>query len=157
MKQVALVVGLITLAVACSPKTSDNLSPSVPNVSELPVSEQPITAHLDLVNTANDQVRVEINPGLFAQDTVLFRLPRVVQGTYSVSNFGSFIDSLVAISYSGNKMAILQENENTWVIPNAVVLDKIVYYVNDTYDIERTETPTPFLRRALTLNSLILC
>ncbi|MEO1021896.1 MAG: peptidase M61, partial [Bacteroidota bacterium] len=38
----------------------------------------------------------------------------------------------------------LQEDENTWVIPNAAVLDKIVYYVNDTYDIERTETPTPF-------------
>ena len=132
--------GLVLLAalLACSPKTAEMVKKT-----ELPIYDTPILAHLDLVNIGDDRVPVSIDPGLIATDTVVFRLPKVVQGTYDISDFGSFIDDFVAYDYSGAPMQVLHPDENTWKIPNTG-FDRIEYYVNDTFDIENTEKATPF-------------
>ncbi len=96
----------------------------------------PIITSIDLINVTEDKVPVTINPGRFTKDTVIYRLPRVIQGTYSVSDFGKYIDNLEAIDYQGNKLEVIKEDVNTWSIANARQLDKIAYYVNDTYDME---------------------
>ena len=124
---------------ACSMKTGETLT-----VMEKPVGEAPIVTTLSLQSVSNDRVPVEVNPGIFMQDTVIFRLPRVVQGTYDISNFGTFVDSLKAISFDGEKMPAEMIDENSWMITNATSLDKITYYVNDTFDIEQTDKETPF-------------
>ena len=64
-----------------------------------------IQTHLDLTAVDNDRVPVVIDPGRFAIDTVVFRLPKVVQGTYAISDFGSFIDEFKALDYSGNELS----------------------------------------------------
>ena len=61
-------------------------SSSKTRVNDLAISN-PIETSLTLVNITNDKVPVVVNPGRFTKDTVIFRLPRVVQGTYSVSDF----------------------------------------------------------------------
>ena len=124
---------------ACSMKTGETLT-----VMEKPVGEAPHVTTLSLQSVSNDRVPVEVNPGIFMQDTVIFRLPRVVQGTYDISNFGTFVDSLKAISFDGEKMPAEMIDENSWMITNATSLDKITYYVNDTFDIEQTDKETPF-------------
>lgn len=139
MKKIIYGVALVILATACSPKTGDSLSNK-----EMPAHLTPIASSIDIANVSNDKVWVEINPGLFIEDTVTYRLPKVVQGTYDVSDFGSFTEGFVAYDYTGNTMKIEQEDVNTWIIPNAQMLDKIGYYVNDTFDIENTEKSTPF-------------
>ncbi|WP_274474281.1 M61 family metallopeptidase [Mangrovimonas aestuarii] len=112
--------------------------------SEL-ATNTPISASIDLTKVKNDQVPVTINPGRFTQDQVTYRLPKVVQGTYSVSDFGSFVGGFEAFDYKGNTMAVNKTDKNTWVIENAKDLDKIIYWVNDTYDIEQAgKQPTPF-------------
>ena len=74
-----------------------------------------------------------------------YRLPRVIQGTYAVSNFGSFVGDFKAYNYKGEEMPTVRADDNTWTITNAKELDKIVYYVNDTFDIEKSgELPTPY-------------
>lgn len=104
----------------------------------------PIAASIDLTALEADRLRVVVNPGRFTEDQVLFRLPRVVQGTYAVSDFGSFVDGLQAFAYDGSIMPVTKADANTWTITNATRLDRIEYLVNDTYDVERTDTPTPF-------------
>lgn len=131
---------LVSFAFACSPKTGEKLKKEVENLA----SQTPISTSIDLADISDDRVWVEINPGLFVQDTVTYRIPKVVQGTYDISNFGSFAEELVAYDYSGAKMSVARTDDNTWIIPNAQKLDKLGYYVNDTFDIENTETPTPF-------------
>ncbi|WP_044404424.1 peptidase M61 [Lacinutrix sp. Hel_I_90] len=96
----------------------------------------PIEAHLDLTKVIDDKAPVVINPGRFTEDVVTYRLPRVVQGTYSVSDFGKYIDDLKAIDYKGNALVVTKTDTNTWTITNAKQLDKISYYVNDTFDME---------------------
>lgn len=63
-------------------------------------------------------------------------MPKVVQGTYSVSDFGKYVDDFKAISYEGKELVINKSNTNTWVINDATKLDYITYNVNDTFDVE---------------------
>ncbi|WP_299886505.1 peptidase M61 [uncultured Lacinutrix sp.] len=96
----------------------------------------PIETTLDLTKVVDDKAPVVINPGRFTTQTVTYRLPRVVQGTYSVSDFGKYIDDFKAIDYKGNELVVTKTDTNTWTIDNASELDKIMYNVNDTFDME---------------------
>lgn len=96
----------------------------------------PIETSVNLSAVADDKAPVTINPGRFIVDSVTYRLPRVVQGTYSVSDFGKYIDNFKAINYKGEEMPVEEVDVNTWTIANAKELDKITYLVNDTFDIE---------------------
>jgi predicted metalloprotease with PDZ domain len=114
-------------------------------IDDLAISN-PIETAIDLSKVVDDKVPVVINPGRFTIETVTYRLPKVVQGTYAVSDFGKYVDSFKAIDYDGNTLPVNKIDTNSWTISNASKLDKIEYYVNDTFDIEVTggiggETP----------------
>ncbi|NNK39429.1 MAG: peptidase M61 [Winogradskyella sp.] len=110
---------------------------SKPVANDLAVNN-PIASSINLSEVVNDKVPVTIDPGRFTQETVTYRLPRVVQGTYSVSDFGKYIEEFKALDYNGNELAVNKVDTNTWTISSAENLDKLTYYVNDTYDIEVT-------------------
>jgi len=99
-------------------------------------SLNPIVTTLDLTKVVNDKAPITINPGRFTTETVTYRLPRVVQGTYSVSDFGKYIDDFKAIDYKGNELPVVKNDTNTWTVNNAINLDVITYNVNDTFDME---------------------
>lgn len=104
-----------------------------------------IETSLDLTAVIEDKIPVTINPERFTKDTVTYRLPKVIPGTYRVSDFGSFIEEFKAYNYKGEEMDFIQSDANSWVIPNATELDKISYLANDTFDVEHTEGVTaPF-------------
>ena len=103
-----------------------------------------IISKLDLNNVVGDKIPVVINPGKFNKDTVVYKMPRVVQGTYSISNFGRFVKNFKPISYEGKVLNFSSEDINTWKIFNAKKLDKILYEVEDTFDIENLEDDIPF-------------
>ena len=104
----------------------------------------PIKTSIDLTKADTDKVPVTIDPGRFTNDTVKFFLPKVVQGTYAVSDFGKYIEDIKAYDYQGNEMTINKEDTNSWSIVNAKNLDKIVYEVNDTFDVEGENNGDPF-------------
>ena len=98
----------------------------------------PILTALDLTKIDNDRVPVVINPGRFKTETVTYRLPKVVQGTYSIGDYGRFVDDFKALDYDGNTLSVEKIDTNTWRISNASDLDKITYLVNDSFDTENT-------------------
>ena len=99
-------------------------------------TNSPINTYIDLTEVKDDKVPVVINPERFNVQEVIYRLPKVVQGSYDVSDFGSFIDDFKAFDYEGNEMAVSKKDTNSWLIINATELDKITYWVNDSYDVE---------------------
>ena len=129
-KQVFASVFAGILLVGCNSTKS-----ATKTVSDLAISN-PIETTIDLTNVIDDKAPVTINPGRFTTETVTYRLPRVVQGTYSVSDFGKYIDGFKAINYKGEELPVEKVDTNTWTISNAVSLDKIEYLVNDTFDTE---------------------
>ncbi|NBC56830.1 MAG: peptidase M61 [Bacteroidetes bacterium] len=127
MKKILSIIVLGIILISCDPQKSTS--------NDLAVNT-PILTSLELTAVNEDRVPVSINPGRITQDTVVYRLPRVIQGTYSVSDFGKYVDDLQAITYEGKTLEVTKIDDNSWQIPNAKTLDKITYYVNDTYDIE---------------------
>ncbi len=97
----------------------------------------PIAAVIDLNTINDDKVLVALDPGAFTKDTVSFFIPKTVPGTYSINNYGKYIDDFKAIDYKGNELAVTKIDDNTWKIGGAKNLDKVHYLVNDTYDIEK--------------------
>lgn len=105
-------------------------------------SKDPVRVSIDLLQVEDDKVKVRVDPGPFTQDEVYFFLPKIVPGTYSENDFGQFVQELVALDYRGNPLEVVQEDRNTWRIPNAGNLDLLEYFVNDTFDTE-TEYEDP--------------
>jgi len=104
-----------------------------------------IKTSIDLTNIVDDKAPVTIDPEDFKQDVVIYRLPKVIPGTYRISDFGVFIDDFKAYDHNGEEMEFTKTDSNSWTIPNATELDKISYWVNDTYDVENTPgLTTPF-------------
>ena len=127
MKNYLAILGLSVILVGCGS--------AKPKVDDLAINN-PIQTALDLTAVVDDKVPVTINPGRITSETVTYRLPRVVQGTYSVSDFGKYVDDLKALDYDGNELSVSKVDTNSWTIEDATKLDVITYYVNDTFDIE---------------------
>lgn len=96
----------------------------------------PVITHIDLVNVVDDKVKVTLDPGAFSSDSVVYAIPETVPGTYSTDNYGKYIEGLQAFDYDGNQLAVTALGVNSWTIANSRELDRISYYVNDTYDSE---------------------
>lgn len=96
----------------------------------------PINVQIDITNVNEDKVPVTVNPGRFDNSIAIFRLPKVIPGTYMVSNFGKYIEGFRAFDYNGNEMPVTKLDSNSWSIANATKLDKVSYWVNDTFDQE---------------------
>ena len=100
------------------------------------VEKSTIVASIDLINVVEDRVQVDLNPGAFTTSTVIFRIPKTVPGTYSSDNYGKYIQDFKALDYKGAELKATKLDDNSWSIANGVNLDKVQYWVNDTYDTE---------------------
>jgi len=102
----------------------------------LSIDNSPIITKIDLVNVVDDRVQVELNPSEFTSATVVFNIPKTVPGTYSIDNYGKYIQDFVALDYNGEHLMVAKLDDNSWSISNGTQLDKVQYWVNDTYDTE---------------------
>ncbi|MGB3074539.1 MAG: peptidase M61 [Chitinophagales bacterium] len=96
---------------------------------------------IDLVNVSNDEVNVELKCPQLKEDTVRYELPKIVPGTYSIYDYGRFIDNFSAKDREGKQLEVKHDDENTWTISNASKLSKITYSVNDSYDAYDKDNP----------------
>ena len=119
-----ILLGLVTLAFLASCSTS-----------KVAVKEnKTINVAIDLNNVVDDKVQVEINPQKIKEASVVYQIPAIVPGTYVISDYGKFISDFKAYDYDGNEMAVEQLDTNSWQVGNAQQLDKVTYWVDDTFD-----------------------
>ena len=132
-KLVIFIFGLLSFACSSANiKTNDDLA-----------IDNTIQSTIDLTSVMDDKAPVTIDPGRFTNDKVIYRLPKVIQGSYEVSDFGKYIEDFKALDYNGEVMKSEKIDTNSWVIYSGEQLDKITYLVNDTYDTERKDNPNP--------------
>ena len=93
-----------------------------------------VQAVIDLTSVQNDKVQVVVDLPDMQESSVVYCLPKIVPGTYSIYDFGRFVSDFKAIDKSGAEMAVEQKSVNEWKIANATQLDKVSYWVEDTYD-----------------------
>ncbi|NJY62454.1 peptidase M61 [Salinimicrobium sp. CDJ15-81-2] len=124
MKKIIYALALTATVLGC--KTAKN-----------PVSEtQPVIATLDLVNVQDDKVMVTVDPADITSEEIIFYIPKTVPGTYSTANYGQFAEDLKAYDKKGKELTVTGLDENSWKIMDATRLDKITYWMNDSYDVE---------------------
>jgi predicted metalloprotease with PDZ domain len=89
---------------------------------------------IDLTKCADDKLMIElIVPDIKAKE-VIYRLPKIVPGTYEIYDFGRFASEFNAFDKNGNPMAVEVVDVNSWKIINAQKLYKITYKIEDSWD-----------------------
>ncbi|RDV15984.1 peptidase M61 [Pontibacter diazotrophicus] len=97
------------------------------------------TVRIDLTEVRDDKVPVSLQAPPINQSEIIYIMPKIVPGTYSVSDFGRFVTDLKAYNITGDTLAVTQLDTNRWQISNASDLDRITYWVDDTFDAQRRE------------------
>ncbi|MDO6745058.1 peptidase M61 [Tenacibaculum soleae] len=125
MKKIILGTAFIALLASCSTyKTVQN-------------NTQTVAVAIDLNTVVDDKIMVEINPQKIKEKTLIYNIPAIVPGTYAMSNYGKFVAEFKAFDYDGKELVTTKLNENSWQINNAKNMDKISYWVEDTFDSEK--------------------
>ncbi len=120
MKQLILLLSVVLLSTGIS-------ATNVPQTSSYQYS-------VDLVNIVDDKVQVELIVPKQSIRNAIFHMPKIIPGTYTISDFGRFISDFQAFDDQGNALQVEQLNTNSWKISKAQDLYKIKYLVDDTYD-----------------------
>ncbi|WP_420551448.1 peptidase M61 [Tenacibaculum aiptasiae] len=124
MKKIILGIASLALLASCS------------STKKLAESKPLIETTIDITNVVDDRVKVEINPQKIKESTVVYQIPAIVPGTYAMSNYGQFATNFKAFDYDGNELTVKQLDQNSWQIDNATKMDKLSYWVDDTFDSE---------------------
>lgn len=122
-----LFLGIVAIAVLGSCSTTRNA------VKE----NRTIDVAIDLNNVVDDKVQVTVDPKKIKEESVVYQIPAIVPGTYAISDYGKFVSDVKAFDYDGNEMAVQKLDTNSWQVANAKKLDKISYWVEDTFDSEK--------------------
>lgn len=104
------------------------------SVSGILSAQDKYIASIDLVNIENDKVTVTITAPAIDRDTIEFHIPRIVPGTYSISDFGRFVSDFAALTEDGDTLFSQKAGTNRWRIANANDLRTITYKIDDSFD-----------------------
>lgn len=94
---------------------------------------------INLTQVKDDKVQVSLRPPATKQGELIYNIPKIVPGTYSVSDFGKFISEFQALDKQGMPLPVERLDTNRWRITNTQNLDRITYWVDDTYDTPKRE------------------
>lgn len=98
---------------------------------------------VDLTNVTNDNLQVELLAPAVKSATAVLSFPKIIPGTYSISDYGKFISNVKAYTKSGKALPVTKAGENQWRISNATTLHKISYVVEDIFDTKKEHNVYP--------------
>jgi predicted metalloprotease with PDZ domain len=96
---------------------------------------------IDLTKTDERMLSVELIPPHLTEGKIIFSMPKMVPGTYSIYDFGRFVEDFRAYDLRGKEMAVNHTDVNSWEIDNAENLAKISYKARDTYHADKKDNP----------------
>ncbi|KFF24327.1 M61 family metallopeptidase [Chryseobacterium vrystaatense] len=97
---------------------------------------QSIKTTIDLVNVKDDKVAVTMEFPKMKSGDIKFHFPKTVPGTYSVDDYGRFVEGIKFYDNKGRELTYTKVNDNTYSLKNAKDLTKVTYLVNDSFDDE---------------------
>lgn len=89
---------------------------------------------LDIGKVENDRIKVTLYPPELKGDTAVFHMPKIIPGTYMIYDFGRFVQDFTVVPKAGNQCTVIHPDANTWKISSPSGIDRIEYWVEDTYD-----------------------
>lgn len=103
-------------------------------ISQFGFGQDKYQYEIDLNKLENDQLKVKLLTPKIQTDEVVFYLPKIVPGTYSIYDFGRFMSDFTAFDAQGNKLKTSNIDVNSIKIFNASKLYSIEYKIDDSFD-----------------------
>ena len=97
-------------------------NPAIANIDTVKVT-------LDLEKVEQDKVRVMVSGFKKSENEIQFRFPKIIPGTYSIADYGRYIEDFSAYTSSGKLLPFYRQDSNTMVVPEGKLLDRISYLV----------------------------
>lgn len=91
---------------------------------------------VDLTAIKDDKVHVTLKAPKPKNKVANFIFPKIIPGTYKISDYGRFITNLRAADQGGKSLPVKQLSDNTWQVAGADKVATITYDVDDTWDTE---------------------
>ena len=89
---------------------------------------------VDLTQPKDDKLTVNLDTPPIREKNAVYHLPKVVPGTYSINNYGSYLSNFKAFDKKGRTLKVNQLDKNSWKISKAKKLTRISYQIDDTWD-----------------------
>jgi predicted metalloprotease with PDZ domain len=94
---------------------------------------------VDLNKVQADQLQVElILPTGISDKDLTFKFPKIIPGTYEISDYGQFVSSLKAFDRKGREFKVNRTDQNTWEIEGKKIY-KLTYLIQDSWDADIRE------------------
>ncbi|MEZ4885972.1 MAG: peptidase M61 [Chitinophagales bacterium] len=97
-------------------------------------SENGYKFSLNLNEVENDELMVSLIAPTIQEKVITYYIPKIIPGTYSISDFGRFVHKFKAFEKNGKQLKVKRLNDNSWQIKKANKIHKITYWVEDTFD-----------------------
>ena len=92
------------------------------------------------LNDINDhELPVILNTPYMEKDEVIFRMPKMVPGTYHEYDFGRFVSGFKAYDKEGKSLPVKKTDNSSWKISRAKNLARITYNVRETWHPENKD------------------
>ena len=108
-------------------------------IFNLPLFTQTITYEVDISKPQDDLFHIKVFTDGLSSENNIYNLPATVPGTYSILDFGRFVQSFKAYNKNGNELETERISTNQWKINDADNLAMIKYDCEDSFDAKITE------------------
>ncbi len=88
---------------------------------------------LNLVQVQDDKIQVTLQTPIIQLAEIIYNIPKMIPGTYSVDNFGRYVSDFAAYDKQNRLLEAEKLDDNRWKIQNASQLAKITYWIDDTF------------------------
>lgn len=92
-----------------------------------------VVARTSLTGLKKGRLSVAVFPPENQMDTLVYAMPKIIPGTYSISDFGLLIKNFKALDSEGKELPVQRLDDNRWSISNAGALDHLEYQVGATF------------------------
>ena len=89
---------------------------------------------VDLTKPQDDKLTVELETPSVRGKSILYHLPKIVPGTYSINNYGSYASNFKAFDKKGRELKVEKIDKNSWKISKPKKLSRLSYQIDDTWD-----------------------
>ncbi|MCL3782128.1 peptidase M61 [Prolixibacteraceae bacterium JC049] len=89
---------------------------------------------VNLNEVKNDKLHVSLKTPKIKSDKIIYNIPKMIPGSYTIDDFGQYITDFKAFNKNGVLLNVTRIDTNRWEIDNAKHLAEIRYWVDDTWD-----------------------
>lgn len=98
---------------------------------------------VDLTQIKDDKLFVELSAPKIKESEIIYYMPKIIPGTYSIADYGRYVSELKAYDKKGKELSVERIDDNSWKISKANKISKLTYWIEDSYDSE-IEGPSIF-------------